>query len=72
MQNPSLVQSGKSTNGGVSFNSAMNGIDGSEPTNWSTPVVMDPNSIVMFCITVQIIFTEQQMVQVFGIKSVRN
>ena len=35
---------GKSTNGGVSFNSAMNGIDGSEPTNWSTPVVMDPNS----------------------------
>ena len=22
----------------------LNGIDGSEPTNWSTPVVMDPNS----------------------------
>jgi hypothetical protein len=35
---------GKSTNGGISFNSAMNGIDGNEPTNWSTPVIMDPNS----------------------------
>lgn len=35
---------GKSTNGGISFNSAMNGINGSEPTNWSTPVIMDPNS----------------------------
>lgn len=35
---------GKSTNGGISFNSAMNGINGNEPTNWSTPVIMDPNS----------------------------
>ncbi len=35
---------GKSTNGGNSFNSATNGINGNEPTNWSTPVVMDPNS----------------------------
>ncbi len=25
------------------FNNATNGINGSEPTNWSTPVVMDPN-----------------------------
>jgi Secretion system C-terminal sorting domain len=34
---------GKSTNGGSSFSNATNGINGSEPTNWSTPVVMDPN-----------------------------
>jgi photosystem II stability/assembly factor-like uncharacterized protein len=32
----------KSTNGGISFFGATNGINGSEPTNWSTPVVMDP------------------------------
>ncbi|HCY76757.1 MAG TPA: hypothetical protein DHV28_12625 [Ignavibacteriales bacterium] len=35
---------GKSTDGGISWLYALNGIDGSEPTNWSTPVVMDPNS----------------------------
>ena len=35
---------GKSTNGGNNFNSALNGINGSEPTNWSTPVIMDPNN----------------------------
>ena len=35
---------GKSTNGGNSFNSATNGINGGEPANWSTPVVMDPNN----------------------------
>jgi len=36
---------GKSTNGGASFNSPVtNGINGSEPTNWSTPVIMDPNN----------------------------
>ena len=35
---------GKSTDDGVGWNYALNGIDGSEPTNWSTPVVMDPNS----------------------------
>jgi photosystem II stability/assembly factor-like uncharacterized protein len=34
----------KSTNGGNSFFSAKNGIDFNEPTNWSTPVVMDPNN----------------------------
>jgi len=34
---------GKSTNGGNSFSNATNGINGSQPTNWSTPVVMDPN-----------------------------
>jgi len=36
---------GKSTTGGGggSFNNATNGINGGEPTNWSTPVVMDPN-----------------------------
>ncbi|MCP4709285.1 MAG: hypothetical protein GY869_11720, partial [Planctomycetes bacterium] len=34
---------GKSTDGGYSFDYGMlNGIDGNEPTNWSTPVVMDP------------------------------
>ena len=34
---------GKSTNGGNNFFSATSGISSSEPTNWSTPVVMDPN-----------------------------
>ena len=33
---------GKSTNGGNNFSSATSGISGS--TNWSTPVVMDPNN----------------------------
>jgi len=35
---------GKSTDGGLGWNYALNGVDGSEPTNWSTPVVMDANS----------------------------
>ncbi len=35
---------GKSTDGGSSFSGATSGINGSEPTNWSTPVVMDPNN----------------------------
>jgi photosystem II stability/assembly factor-like uncharacterized protein len=35
---------GKSTNGGSSFFPATNGISGSEPTNWDTPVIMDPNN----------------------------
>ena len=34
---------GKSTDGGGSFLDATNGINFDEPTNWSTPVVMDPN-----------------------------
>lgn len=34
----------KSTNGGLSFNYALNGINQSQPTNWSTPVIMDPNN----------------------------
>ncbi|HMS64579.1 MAG TPA: T9SS type A sorting domain-containing protein, partial [Ignavibacteria bacterium] len=34
---------GKSTDGGVTFEIALDGINGSEKTNWSTPVVMDPN-----------------------------
>jgi hypothetical protein len=34
----------KSTNGGSSFFPATSGINFSEPTNWSTPVVMDPNN----------------------------
>jgi photosystem II stability/assembly factor-like uncharacterized protein len=34
---------GKSTNGGANFSWAMEGINTSEPTNWSTPVIMDPN-----------------------------
>ena len=33
----------KSTDGGNSFNYATNGINGGEPTNWSTPIIMDPN-----------------------------
>lgn len=35
---------GKSTDGGYNFGDAMNGINSSEPTNWSTPVVIDPNN----------------------------
>ncbi|MDP2302841.1 MAG: T9SS type A sorting domain-containing protein [Ignavibacteria bacterium] len=34
----------KSTNGGANFSWAMQGINTSEPTNWSTPVIMDPNN----------------------------
>lgn len=39
---------GRSTNGGVSFNSAMDGIDGSDRNNWNTPVEMsrfDPSIV---------------------------
>jgi photosystem II stability/assembly factor-like uncharacterized protein len=39
-QNGGLV---KSTDGGFGWTDALNGING-EPTNWSTPVVMDPNT----------------------------
>ena len=35
---------GKSTDGGNNFFDATNGINFNEPTNWSTPVVMDPNN----------------------------
>ncbi|MCW8818240.1 MAG: T9SS type A sorting domain-containing protein [Ignavibacteriaceae bacterium] len=35
---------GKSTNGGNNFSLATTGISGSEPTNWDTPVIMDPNN----------------------------
>jgi photosystem II stability/assembly factor-like uncharacterized protein len=35
---------GKSTDGGNNFNGATNGISGNEPTNWDTPVIMDPNN----------------------------
>ncbi|MBK8550777.1 MAG: T9SS type A sorting domain-containing protein [Ignavibacteria bacterium] len=35
---------GKSINGGSSFSDATNGINASEKTNWSTPVIMDPNN----------------------------
>ena len=35
---------GKSTDGGRSFSNATIGINFSEPTNWSTPIVMDPNN----------------------------
>jgi len=35
---------GKSTDGGRSFRNARTGISTTEPTNWSTPVVMDPNN----------------------------
>ena len=34
----------KSTNGGNSFYSATNGISSGDRTNWSTPVIMDPNN----------------------------
>lgn len=35
---------GKSIDGGASFSMALAGIDPGEPTDWSTPVVMDPNN----------------------------
>ncbi len=35
---------GKSTNGGNNFFGATNGISSSDRTNWSTPVIMDPNN----------------------------
>lgn len=34
----------KSTDGGNNFDYARNGINQNEPTNWSTPVIMDPNN----------------------------
>ncbi len=34
----------KSTDGGLNFDNARTGINQNEPTNWSTPVVMDPNN----------------------------
>ncbi|MBK8944144.1 MAG: T9SS type A sorting domain-containing protein [Ignavibacteriae bacterium] len=34
----------KSIDGGKNFNLALNGINQSEPTNWSTPIVIDPNN----------------------------
>lgn len=55
-QNGFLV---KSINGGKTFTSARNGIDTSEPTNWSTPVVMDPqNSNILYYGTHSIYRTE--------------
>ena len=35
---------GKSTNGGNNFFNATNGISSGDRTNWSTPVIMDPNN----------------------------
>ncbi len=35
---------GKSTNNGASFSGAMNGISGSDPKNWDTPITFDPNN----------------------------
>ncbi len=35
---------GKSTDGGRYFSTVLTGINSSEPTNWSTPVVMDPKT----------------------------
>lgn len=35
---------GKSTDGGNDFFDCTNGINSSEKTNWSTPVIMDPNN----------------------------
>jgi len=34
----------RSTNGGSSFNSAMNGINSGDRKNWNTPVVLDPSN----------------------------
>jgi photosystem II stability/assembly factor-like uncharacterized protein len=39
----------RSTNGGLSFNTAMNGISSSDRKNWNTPFVFDPNnSMVLY------------------------
>jgi len=39
----------KSTDGGVTFFPALNGINSDDPTNWSTPVAMDPdNSDILY------------------------
>jgi len=50
-ENPNIVYAesqfgnlAKSTNGGSNFIGVLNGIDSNEPTNWSTPVVIDPNN----------------------------
>lgn len=40
-QNGYLV---KSTDGGSNWDVALTGINSNEPTNWSTPVIMDPNN----------------------------
>ncbi len=49
----------KSTNTGQSFRWARSGIDGNEPTNWSTPVVMDPqNNSVLYYGTNRVYRTE--------------
>lgn len=34
----------RSTNGGSSFNEALNGINSGDRNNWNTPVVLDPNN----------------------------
>lgn len=34
----------KSTDNGLSFNYALDGVDPNDPTGWSTPFVMDPNN----------------------------
>ena len=40
---------GKSTDGGYDFNYALEGVDGDDRRNWSTPVVMDPvNPEIMY------------------------
>ena len=44
------------------------GINSSEPTNWSTPVVMDPNNN-NHCIMELIVFTEQPMQPIPGLQS---
>lgn len=50
---------GKSVNGGSGWNGATSGISGSEPTNWSTPVVMDPNNnLVLYYGTNRVYRTE--------------
>jgi photosystem II stability/assembly factor-like uncharacterized protein len=50
---------GKSVTGGSGWNGATNGISGSEPTNWSTPVVMDPNNnLVLYYGTNRVYRTE--------------
>lgn len=42
---------GRSTNGGNSFSSADNGINGGDRFNWNSPIVMDPSdhNILYFC-----------------------
>jgi len=58
----------KSTNGGVTMNWAMNGIDDNDRRNWNTPVVFDPqNSSVLYYGTYRVWKTTNQAADWFAV-----